>query len=228
MVTDGPLITVIDPTSYLSRPCNFAPRIHSIVVCFWQSVSWRHCFLRRTCTDCTPRGVRIHRIGGDIRMLSMLQVEEPRLKEIVEVNKIFNTHYVVNDTEQTKWGKLIWVNWMHTTIAHAQFKGEGTGSAKDLITIAPYFSHHLPSLSIYIYHQLANCSNLPSTVKMKTSRVRVHRNSVYYRNSTAGGLPRGALTSSRLFPNPQPPMLEKFRAHETRVGLEGSKKTGFA
>lgn len=35
-------------------------------------------------------------------MLSMLQVEEPRLKEIVEVNKIFNTHYVVNDTEQTK------------------------------------------------------------------------------------------------------------------------------
>lgn len=107
MVTDGPLITVIDPTSYLSRPCNFAPRIHSIVVCFWQSVSWRHCFLRRTCTDCTPRGVRIHRIGGDIRMLSMLQVEEPRLKEIVEVNKIFNTHYVVNDTEQTKWGRLI-------------------------------------------------------------------------------------------------------------------------
>lgn len=125
MVTDGPLITVIDPTSYLSRPCNFAPRIHSIVVCFWQSVSWRHCFLRRTCTDCTPRGVRIHRIGGDIRMLSMLQVEEPKLKEIVEVNKIFNTHYVVNDTEQTKWGKLIWVNWMHTTIAHAQFKGGG-------------------------------------------------------------------------------------------------------
>lgn len=77
-------------------------------------------------------------------------------------------------------------------IAHARFKGERVRSAKDLITIAPYFSHHLPplppsilfaNLSIYIYHQLANCSNLPSTVKMKTSRVRVHRNSVYYRNS---------------------------------------------
>lgn len=64
-----------------------------------------------------------------------------------------------------------------------QFKGEeGVGSAKDLITIALLPPSSLP-LSIYIYHQLANCSNLPSTVKMKTSRVRVHRNSVYYRNS---------------------------------------------
>ena len=40
----------------------------------------------------------------------------------------------------------------------------------------PLFS----SLSIYIYHQLANCSNLAGTVKMKTPRVRVHGNSVYY------------------------------------------------
>ena len=69
---------------------------------------------------------------------------------------------------------------MRTRIVHAQLKEE-EGSGKDLITIAPYLSHHLPfpNLSIYIYHQLANCSNLPSAVKMKTSRVRVHRNSVY-------------------------------------------------
>lgn len=116
---------------------------------------------------------------------------------------------------------------MRTRIVHAQLKEE-EGSGKDLITIAPYLSHHLPfpNLSIYIYHQLANCSNLPSAVKMKTSRVRVHRNSVYITAISRITSWRANEQSIVLTPPPKASknsMLEKFRETGSETGARKTR-----
>lgn len=160
MATDRPLIT---PHRSTSPPCNFHSSSAAAFDNRFRDVLALFSIARR--------GREIHRVWKNRHE---------------EISQVFAT------CEKTEWNQLM-EEYIRNGLHTRGLKGSAFEAPRIWLqlrhTSPTIFLPSLPpsilfaNLSIYIYHPLANCSNLPSTVKMKTSRVRVHRNSVYYRNS---------------------------------------------
>lgn len=96
----------------VERVISLDPHVHSrfIVVCFWQSTSWRHCFLHCTCTDCS-RTVTLKSICRIQRISRKIQIQwclDPRVSQRWTIKLVILMFLCVEDRVKI-WSSKSWI-----------------------------------------------------------------------------------------------------------------------